>query len=281
MSNATSIRAKLLNIARKEGIAFQLILLRYIHERFLYRLSISKYKDNFFLKGGNFIYAIEGLLARPTKDIDFLGQAISNDMEHLKSVITQIANIKCKDDFVFFDTDTLNIKPITEKNLYNGVRIKLNAHFDTTQQNIQIDIGFGDTIIPTPILLDYPVLLADIPTPKITTYNIETVIAEKFHAMIVLATLNSRMKDFYDVYILLNKHKIDFTILKDAINHTFTARETIVNNKHTLFTNEFKNDPKRIQMWKGFLKKMHTKEKISFQTVMQTITEQLKPMLLK
>jgi len=281
MSNATSIRAKLLNIARKENIAFQVILLRYIHERFLYRLSISKYANSFFLKGGNFIYAIEGLLARPTKDIDLLGQEISNDMDNLKNAIVEIANTKCKEDFVIFNTKTISIEPITEKNLYNGVRLKLNASFDTTKQNIQIDIGFGDTIIPKPITLDYPTLLPDVPAPKLTAYTLETVIAEKFHAMVVLSSLNSRMKDFYDVYNLLTKHKIDYLNLEKAITTTFQVRETNVTKEHALFTDDFKNNQQRLQMWKVFLKKINVKEALSFQTVMQTITEQLKPILLK
>ena len=281
MSNATSIRAKLLNIARKENIAFQVILLRYIHERFLYRLSISKYANSFFLKGGNFIYAIEGLLARPTKDIDLLGQEISNDMDNLKNAIVEIANTKCKEDFVIFNTKTISIEAITEKNLYNGVRLKLNASFDTTKQNIQIDIGFGDTIIPKPITLDYPTLLPDVPAPKLTAYTLETVIAEKFHAMVVLSSLNSRMKDFYDVYNLLTKHKIDYLNLEKAITTTFQVRETNVTKEHALFTDDFKNNQQRLQMWKVFLKKINVKEALSFQTVTQTITEQLKPILLK
>lgn len=279
MSNATSIRAKLLNIAKKEKIAFQVILLRYIHERFLYRLSISKYKNNFFLKGGNFMYAIEGLLARPTKDIDLLGQDISNDMDNLKNTIVAIINIKCIEDFVNFEAKTTTIEPITEKNLYNGVRLKLNASFDTTKQNIQIDIGFGDSIIPAPTALDYPTLLPDVPAPKLTAYTIETVIAEKFHAMIALSTLNSRMKDFYDVYNLLTKHKIDFSILEKAIKNTFLMRKTIPINDHALFTDDFKNDPKRIQMWKTFLNKINHKGDLPFQTIMQTITKQLKPLI--
>lgn len=279
MSNATSIRAKLLNIAKKEKIAFQVILLRYIHERFLYRLSISKYKNNFFLKGGNFMYAIEGLLARPTKDIDLLGQDISNDIDNLKNTIVAITNTKCKEDFVIFNTKTISIEPITEKNLYNGVRLQLNARFDTTKQNIQIDIGFGDTIIPKPITLDYPTLLPDVPAPKLTAYTLETVIAEKFHAMIALSTLNSRMKDFYDVYNLLTKHKIDNKNLEKAITNTFAIRETTISKQHALFTDDFKNDPKRIQMWNVFLKKINHKGDLPFQTIMQTITKQLKPLI--
>lgn len=281
MSSATSIRARLLNISKKEGIAFQVILLRYIHERFLYRLSISKYKNSFYLKGGNFIYAFEGLLARPTKDIDLLGQDISNDMENLKDAIVEIANTKCQEDFVFFDTNTITAKAITEKNLYNGVRFKLNAGFDTTEQSIQIDIGFGDNIIPRPSELDYPSLLPDIPAPKLTAYTLETVIAEKFHAMITLSTLNSRMKDFYDVYNLLSKHKIDYKILEKAVFNTFAIRGTTVSKEHALFTNDFMNDPNRLQMWAIFLKKVNHKDDLSFQTVMQSITKHLQPIILK
>lgn len=278
MSKETSIRARLLNISKKEGVSFQLILMRYLHERFLYRLSISKYVNNFFLKGGNFIYAIQGLSARPTKDIDLLGKDVANDIKSLKKIITEILSVDYADDYVWFNHEEIKIELIAEKNLYNGVRLKLEVRFDSIRQQLQIDIGFGDIIIPKPINLEYPTLLPEIPAPIIVAYTPETVIAEKFQAMIELSTLNSRMKDFYDVYILLTEQPIDKEILQKAIANTFKNRKTTLTEDHSIFTNEFKNDPQRLIMWKAFLKKINIKEELTFQNVLEDIINNLKPL---
>jgi predicted nucleotidyltransferase component of viral defense system len=281
MSNETSIRARLLNISKKEGVSFQLILMRYLHERFLYRLSISKYVNNFFLKGGNFIYAIQGLSARPTKDIDLLGKDVANDIESLKKKIAEILSVDCADDFVWFNHEEIKTKPIVEKNLYNGVRVILEAGFDSIRQQLQIDIGFGDIIIPKPINLEYPTLLPEIPAPIIVAYTPETVIAEKFQAMVELATLNSRMKDFYDVYILLTEQPIDKDVLRQAILNTFENRNTALHNNHSLFTDDFKNSPQRLIMWKAFLKKINIQQDLPFQNVLETIIEHIRPLLIE
>jgi len=278
MSNATSIRARLLNVSKKESVSFQLILMRYLHERFLYRLSISKYVNNFFLKGGNFIYAIQGLSARPTKDIDLLGKDVENDIEGLKKIIIEILSVDYSGDYVWFNHEDIKIEPIAEKNLYNGVRLKIEAHFDSIRQQLQIDIGFGDIVIPKPINLEYPTLLPEIPIPTIFAYTPETVIAEKFQAMIELSTLNSRMKDFYDVYILLTKQSIDKNILQKAIANTFENRKTTLTEEHSIFTDDFKNDPQRLIMWKAFLNKINVQEKLTFQFVLEVIIKKLKPL---
>lgn len=147
MISATSIRSKLYNIAQKENIAFQIIVVRYLHERLLYRLSVSKYAGYFYLKGGNFIYAMQGLLTRPTVDIDFLARNIPNDLNEIAGIFKEIISIKF-DDAVVFDRENINAQTITENSEYSGIRLSFPASFDTIRQNIQIDIGFGDEIVP-------------------------------------------------------------------------------------------------------------------------------------
>jgi predicted nucleotidyltransferase component of viral defense system len=279
MRSSASIRAKLLAISKREGLSFQLILLRYLHERFLYRLSISEYVENFVLKGGSFIYAVQGLSTRPTKDIDLLGKGIDKDLENLRNVLSEIVNTEYSEDFVWFNVKEMKIESIAEKNLYNGIRFVFDAGFDTIQQKVQLDIGFGDVVTPEPVFLDYPVLLPDNPVPRISAYSMETVIAEKFQAMIELATLNSRMKDFYDVYNLLTESSIDKGLLQNAIDATFRNRKTILTTDHSLFSDEFVNDAKNIKMWKAFLKKINIKEELSFQLVMKTIIHHLRTKL--
>ena len=203
--NATSIRAVLMNLSRQENVTFQQVITRYLHERFLYRISLSKYQSSFVLKGGNLMYVIEGLHIRPTLDIDILAQNIDNDKDKLKNIFKVICDVSYNNDCVRFNTDSIAVFDIAEEKKYSGIRLLIDTQFDTIRQNIQIDIGFGDVITPAATKLSYPVLLNELETPEILAYSIETVIAEKFEAMIQLGELNSRMKDFYDVYGHVNK----------------------------------------------------------------------------
>jgi predicted nucleotidyltransferase component of viral defense system len=272
---AASIRARLHNLARKENISFQLIILRYLHERFLYRLSISKYADNFLLKGGTLLYALEGLKTRSTKDIDFLGKNISNNAETISKVFKEIFSIKYPDDFVWFDTSSISGQTISDQEKYPGIRIFIDAGFDTIKQRLQFDIGFGDIVSPAFVTIDYPLLLPDLNTPKLLVYSVETIIAEKFQTMIELSTANSRMKDFYDVYKLIQSGKYDKEDLQIAISATFESRNTPFRENHALFEYDFAHNPNRIKMWKAFRKKTGLDEKIEFTEVMHSITKEL------
>lgn len=269
MKNTKSIRGQLYNLAKKEQIDFQMIITRFLHEHVLLRISNSKWKDSLFLKGGNLMYAIYGLTSRPTIDIDLLGCNISNNKEDLLKMFSEILENQ-EEDFVIFDPKSLKTRVINEQNTYNGVRISVKANFDSISQILQIDIGFGDVIIPKPIEISYPILLPDAKVPVLWAYNPETVIAEKLQAIIELAQLNSRMKDFYDIYTLLTTQKIDKIILKEAITQTFTQRGTTISFKSVVFTPEFYKDSARIKMWNTFLKKIKVDE-ISFKEVVKTI----------
>ncbi|MBE0653650.1 MAG: nucleotidyl transferase AbiEii/AbiGii toxin family protein, partial [Bacteroidales bacterium] len=197
---AKSIRARLLNIARAENKTFQLILIRYFHERFLYRLSISQFCRNFILKGGTLLYIYYREKTRPTKDIDFLGLNIPNQTISLKKVFSEICSIDYPYDGVKFYVESIMVEEIADHEEYQGIRLLIDASLDTAIQKLQIDVGFGDIMIPDPVDLKYPVFFPDLYSPIIRAYSPETVIAEKFEAMIDLSVINSRMKDFYDVY---------------------------------------------------------------------------------
>ena len=275
-NRAVSIRARLLNLAKKEGIDFQLIIIRFFHERLLYRLSVTEYSQQLILKGGAFIYAIQGLKSRPTLDIDLLGIQISNDIQALCEVFRQICAIESEDE-VIFNPENIVGELITQHDKYNGVRLYIDATFHTVQQRIQIDVGFGDIVIPAVQKLEYPILLNDMQVPVIQAYSKETVIAEKFQAMIELSVANSRMKDFYDVYILLSGNEFDNDMLEEAIKATFANRKTSYTESHALFTFEFATNTLRKRSWAAFLNKINRDKELAFEEVMRLISEKLMP----
>lgn len=227
-----SVKAKLLNLSKAERLPYQPLLIRYIQERLLYRLAQSKYKHHFYLKGGALLYAHEQFKARPTLDIDFLGHNIVNDKKIIKEAFSEICGISCEKDGMYFDTATIETEEINENHIYKGIRLHVTACLDTARQKIAMDVGFGDIIIPEPQKLEYPLLLDDLPPVKILAYSLETVIAEKFQAMIELTENNSRMKDFFDLYTLLSAKKIDDIILEKAIHATLKNRGTVYEENH-------------------------------------------------
>ena len=275
-ASSKSIRAVIKNISDKERLDFQQTITRYLHERLLYRVSISAHRSNFILKGGNLMYVIEGLHTRPTIDIDMLSQKMDNDKESLKAIFKEICDIHYADDCVVFNSSTIKALDIAEEKRYSGVRLLIEAQFDTIRQNVQIDFGFGDVITPAPVALLYPVLLDGLDSPSILTYSAETVIAEKFEAMIQLGELNSRMKDFFDVYILLKNNRVDTDALKEAIFRTFERRKTILKRDPAIFTDDFYLFEQRKTKWGHFLKKIKA-EHLDFTEVIQTITATLQP----
>lgn len=271
MKNPKSIRAKLLNVSKQSGIDFQSVIIRYFHERLLYRISISEYTDHFVLKGGNLMYAIYGLDSRPTTDIDLEGLKVSNLPSELDTIFQEILKTPT-DDGVVFNLNKLDTAPIQENNNYQGLRITCEAQLDTIKQMIQVDIGFGDAITPQPVQMNFPTILGGFSEPTVWTYTVETVIAEKLQAMLVLAQLNSRMKDFYDIYTLIQSQKIDYAILRQAVKRTFSQRNTPPNFDSSIFQEEFYTDQNRLKMWNNFLRKIKV-DKIEFKTVMKEIEQ--------
>lgn len=275
-NRAESIRARLLNLSKKENIEFQVLISRFLHERLLYRISIFEFSNHFVLKGGTFMYAIQGIKTRPTTDIDLLGQQITNDVDTLCNAFRKICNTESSDE-VHFLPETIKGDPISEQEKYNGVRVFVVAKLGTIRQRLQIDIGFGDVVTPGNLQLEYPVLLDDMETPVVRAYSVETVIAEKFQAMIDLSLFNSRMKDFYDIYNLMVEDNYNPYLLGEAIVSTFKNRETSYIDEHSLFTSAFATDNQRILNWNAFLRKIKRDQQLSFEEVMSVIKLKLEP----
>lgn len=277
-----SNRTKLLNLAQNtKGVDYNLILLRFVQERFLYRLSMSAYRENFFLKGGALLFAHERFAARPTRDMDFLGDHISRDKENIKRIMLEISSITCEEDGVTFECgeDDIWLEDITMEKEYNGTRVHMTAHMDTILQPFSIDVGFGDVIVPHPAQLDYPLLIEGLPAVNVEAYSLETVVAEKFQTMIDRGTINSRMKDFFDVYTLLKADKVDNELLKEALVEVFANRGTQPDAEHVVFSDEFAQDEVRQKMWKSYLKKIKYKDELPFDEVMSVIKERLQGMM--
>jgi predicted nucleotidyltransferase component of viral defense system len=275
-NNIASIQTKLRQLAQSDGRNYQLILIRYFQERLIYRISVSDYSENFCLKGGTLLYAWEQEKSRPTLDIDLLSLRIMPEQSHIKNVFTEICQKNNEQDGVTFDVNSLVTSEISKEAKYTGVRVKIEAYLGNIRQNLQIDIGFGDIITPRPIFMVYPTLL-EMNMPHIWAYSIESVIAEKFEAMIDLAEANSRMKDFYDIYHLLKSPNLQMEILSEAISQTFKRRQTVYRNGHPLFDDAFAIDAKRQTQWSAFLRKSKLNEMLDFQLVMNIIREHLLP----
>ncbi|MDR2848407.1 MAG: nucleotidyl transferase AbiEii/AbiGii toxin family protein, partial [Bacteroidales bacterium] len=232
-------------------------------------------REKFYLKGGALLYAIEQEYARPTLDMDFLGVKISNDAAHIKEIFREICALDTEDG-VFFDTSKISAEVISDTKDYHGIRLSFVAHLDNIRQTMKLDIGFGDVVTPNPVNLYYPVLMDNFPEPYILAYSSETIVAEKFQAMVELSEVNSRYKDFYDVFRLLSRHFLDETVLATAIETTFRNRNTGFIPNHPLFSTQFSTDEERNKHWGRFLKKIN-RENLTFETVMDTIKLRLQP----
>lgn len=269
-----SIQDRLRNVAKLTGKDFQLILTRYFQERLLFRLSQTPHRDNFCLKGGTLLYALERETSRPTLDIDLLSLEIRIDKELFDDIFREICGFLHLEDGVQFDYEKITVEEIMEQRRYAGLQIKVPVSLGTMRQLMKIDIGFGDVVTPKPDFMVYPTLL-DMDAPEIKAYSRETVIAEKFEAMIDLSESNSRMKDFYDVHQLLSQKQFDPQNLQRAISQTFKTRGTVVRLKHPIFETAFANDPTRNKLWQGFLHRSKLVNSVSFAEVMRCIKENL------
>lgn len=272
-----SIRSKLLNIAKDENIYYQTVLTRYFQERLIYRMSQTSYRQNFYLKGGALMYAHEKFAARPTLDIDFLGNNISNNGEKIIAAFCEICSVPCEEDGVKYDVEHITSKNITELKDYHGVRLSIPVSMDTVVQVLTMDIGFGDIVTPAPVALDYPALLDHLPTANILAYSLETVVAEKMHAVIDLADQSSRMKDYYDLHQILNTQELDTNVLQEAISRTFENRHTQYDPDTMFFRDDFGANPIMETRWKAFMKKITAKQSIPFSEVVEYLQERLQP----
>ncbi|HEX9974215.1 MAG TPA: nucleotidyl transferase AbiEii/AbiGii toxin family protein [bacterium] len=274
---AASVRAKLLNFAKSRGIDFNRLLLIYFQERFLYRLSKSVYKDKFILKGGVLFYGAYQEKARATKDIDLLAKKLSHDHNRFFSYIKNILSIEDEDGVIFL-ADTVTGEPISELAEYEGLRIRFKAKLDTAIITLQIDIGFSDAIFPHPISFDFPVVLGEEPF-KLIAYSWESIIAEKFEAILKLGLLNSRMKDFYDIRFLQRNRSFNGEHLQSAIYLTLQHRKTDIKYSTDIFSEAFMKDSNKQTQWKAFLRKIETSETIDFHSVIMHLQNFLMPVI--
>ena len=246
-----SVVARLRNIARDKRTNPQLILRRYAIERLLYRLSVSEHRQRFVLKGAMLFTAWLDDPFRPTQDLDLLGfgdAAAGAVAETFRSICAQAV----ADDGLVFDTQTLEAAPIREGQDYGGVRVRTTAFLGRTRIPVQVDIGFGDAITPDATELLFPALL-DAPAPSLRAYPKETVVAEKFHAIVMLGQANSRMKDYYDLLALARLFAFDGAVLAEAIRRTFERRETAMPAGMPVGLGEaFASDRQKMAQWTAF-----------------------------
>ncbi len=277
MMNVDSVKARLKNFAIKSGCTFQEALTYYGLERTIYRISISEYADNFVLKGGIFLYALFGRnYERATTDVDLLAQRISNGSEEMKSVFQKIFS-RDVDDALVFDVDSITVEDITEFKEYHGLHVSFVGYLDRTKIPISIDIGFGDVIYPETVKMDFPVIL-DMESPRVNAYSLETSIAEKLEAIIHNGYLNSRYKDFYDIYVLSKKYVFSYAELRNAVIQTFENRKTPMTMDSAAFSDEFLNDPVHQTRWKSFLKKKKALIQVSMSDAMDWIKAFVRPL---
>lgn len=204
---SASVRARLLKISKAENRTFDDVMTMYMLERLLFRLSKSRFRNKFVLKGGLLLCALLDEPHRTTKDIDFLARQIYGTIENIFDIFSEICAIDGFDG-VSFDAENIEVQRIREDEDYQGVRVLVGCHLGKAFKVLQIDIGIGDVVIPRPQEMRYPVIL-EMESPHIWVYSTESVIAEKFEAMISLAQVNSRMKDFYDIYMLSEQCEVE------------------------------------------------------------------------
>ena len=253
--SASSIRQRLLNLARTRNEDFGLLLTKYALERILYRISQSKYRTVFVLKGALLFELWTDQAHRPTRDADFLSQG-ENDPVRLEAAFKEVCTTSVADDGLVFDPESVTAQRIKEGADYEGVRVRFLGFLEKARIPIQIDIGFGDAITPHAVKSTFPAMLNG-PAPVLLTYPKETVVAEKFEAMVKLGIANSRMKDFHDLRTLSDLFPFEGAVLSDAIKRTFARRKTALpaTERPIAFTLEFFEDEEKKRQWSAFVAK--------------------------
>ena len=269
-----SVHQRLLNRARESGRPFNELLQYYAMERFLYRLSKSPHAEKFILKGALMLMVWEAPVTRPTKDIDMLGQT-ENSIEEIVSLVREICGQGVEPDGIVFDPDTFSGERIREDADYEGVRVRFRASLGDARVTMQIDVSFGDVVVPAADAAEYPTIL-DFPAPQIRGYSKESTIAEKFQAMVKLSLLNSRMRDFYDIWLLCRQFDFDGTLLVQAIRTAFSTRRTEVSADPTAFSQEFSRT--KSTQWRAFIRKTRIAQAPQdFEEVIADVEKFLKP----
>ena len=256
---AASVRARLLNRARADKAEFQLVLTRFALERLLYRLSKSPHRDHFLLKGALLFDLWFDEPHRPTRDADFLGFGPA-DIPRIEKIFRDICEITATEDGMVFDPASVKGQEIRKEANYSGIRITLLATLDGAECPVQADIGFGDAVTPGPEDTDYPVYLDDLPVPNLRVYPKYSAVAEKFEAIVSLGMGNSRMKDFFDLWVLTQNSVLDPKTLRAAITATFERRGTAIPTSTPVgLSDDFALDRIKQTQWRAFITKNRLK----------------------
>ena len=260
-----SVRALLQNKAKETNRPFAEVLQYYGMERFLYRFSRSEYADKFILKGALMFTVWQVPQRRTTLDIDF-STHYDNQIATIEKIIRDVCKVSVAPDGLVFDLQTIKGQKIKEDADYEGVRVKFRGFLERARIPMQIDVSFGDVIYPKPKVIYYPVIL-DLPKPHLKGYPAESVVSEKFEAMVKLGLLNSRMKDFYDIWLMMRQFDFNGSDLAEALKRTFEHRKTDLPKAQPLFDEEIYDEKSdRQTLWKAFLKKgdiKHAPEKLA------------------
>lgn len=277
-NTAASVRARLKNKSLEKNTEFQTLLVRFGNERLLYRLSRSSYKTSFLLKGAALFAVWTGEPHRPTKDIDLLGFG-ANDIPTLENIFREICEIDGGGDGLEFAKDSIKGAEIRADKVYQGIRLTMRAVLDGARIPLQIDIGFGDAVTPAAETKTLDTIL-DLPKPSLKIYPKETVVAEKFEAMVKLGITNSRMKDFWDVRFLIKEFDFDGALLQKAIRATFAARQTSVPQTFpTALTDAFAENASTTADWTAFIKRSRITSDIDFLAVLESLREFFAPLI--
>lgn len=251
---AASFRDRLLKHARESKDEFQLVLMRFGLERVLYRLSKSDYADEFVVKGAMLFLIWTGEPHRATKDLDLLALK-SASIQHLETVFRRVLETPVEDDGLIFLPDTVAAETIRENDIYQGVRVSMEARLGKARIPLQVDIGFGDVVTPKAGKILFPTLL-DLPAPEVAVYPKETAIAEKFEIMVKLGMANSRMKDYHDIWTLCREFDFEGELLSRAIRATLRRRRTAIPGEiPTALSPEFCADASKQRQWEAFTKR--------------------------
>lgn len=249
-----SVRAKLLNTARAEKRDFGLVLTRYALERLLYRLSISTHADHFLLKGALLFDLWFDVPHRPTRDIDLLGFGLA-EFPYLVATFEDLCQLDVEDG-ILFEASSIRAEEIRNEANYQGIRITLLGYVDGARCPVQVDVGYGDAVTPDPETVDYPVIFTEFPAPRLKVYPRYSVVAEKLEAMISLGMANTRMKDYFDLWVLCKNSDFEGTVLQQAVSATLNRRSTAIPEGVPLALSEgFHTDRQKQAQWAGFLKK--------------------------
>jgi len=273
---AASVHRRLLNYARATGRPFNEVLQYFALERFLYRLARSPYRQSFVLKGALMLAAWQAPVSRPTRDIDLLGR-LDNSPEHIVGVVQEICRQAAPEDGLRFDGESVVGEAILEAANYEGVWVRFSCYLGKARVPMQLDIGFGDALVPGPADVCLPALL-DLPLAELQGYSRETAIAEKLQVIVALGELNSRMKDFFDIWLLASQYAFEGRILRRAIRATFARRGTPRSPDAAAFADGFPGAQQQAQ-WRAFMRRNQLDTPTSLREAVEVIKVFLVPVL--